>query len=94
MTYRVMNVKTGEIVAEFNGLEQFDLAMRLADDLADDKDHKERFIVSQTLTVYESQINAVSHGKGRPISGQRLHQRKPPRLVRGRSDCMASSTSK
>jgi hypothetical protein len=57
MTYRVMNVKTGEIVAEFNGLEQFDLAMRLADDLADDKDHKERFIVSQTLTVYETPVD-------------------------------------
>lgn len=61
MTYRVVNAKTGEIVAEFNGPNQFDLAMRLADDLADTKDHRERFIVSQTVTVYETPIDNGGH---------------------------------
>jgi hypothetical protein len=57
MTYRVMNSKTGEIVAEFNGPNQFDLAMKLADDLADTNHHREQFIVSQTVTVYETPVD-------------------------------------
>jgi hypothetical protein len=60
MTYRVMNAKTGEIVAEFNGPSQFELAMKLADDLAERKDHRERFIVTQTVTVYETPTD--NHG--------------------------------
>jgi len=54
MTYRVLAGKTGEIVAEFNGPGQFDLAMKLADDLAASKDHREQYIVQQTVTVYET----------------------------------------
>jgi hypothetical protein len=54
MTYRVLNVKTGEIVAEFNGVSQFEYAMRLADDLAQDAKHREQFVVTQTVTVYET----------------------------------------
>jgi hypothetical protein len=54
MTYRVMSAKTGEIVAEFNGPNQFEIAMQLADDLAGKKDHRERYIVQQTVTVYET----------------------------------------
>jgi hypothetical protein len=56
MTYRVMNAKTGEIVAEFNGPSQFELAMKLADELAEGKSHRERYIITQTLTVYETPI--------------------------------------
>jgi hypothetical protein len=54
MTYRVMKAKTGEIVGEFNGPNQFEYAMKLADDLADKNDHRVQFIVQQTVTVYET----------------------------------------
>jgi hypothetical protein len=55
MTYRVIAGKTGEIVADFGGgPDHFELAMRLADDLARRKQHKEQFIVTQTLVVYET----------------------------------------
>jgi hypothetical protein len=54
MTYRVMHAKTGEILAEFNGPNQFDIAMQLADELAEGKDHREQYIVTQTVTVYET----------------------------------------
>jgi hypothetical protein len=60
MTYRVMNGDTGEIVAEFNGPEQFELAMKLADELASDKNHKQQFIVQQTVTVYETPTDGGS----------------------------------
>jgi hypothetical protein len=54
MTYRVVNAKTGEVMAEFNGVDQFNLAMKLADDLAEEKRYQEQFVVMQTVTVYET----------------------------------------
>jgi hypothetical protein len=54
MSYRVVNAKTGEVRAEFNGVDQFNLAMKLADDLAEDGDYQERYIVIQSVTVYET----------------------------------------
>jgi hypothetical protein len=52
MSYRVVNAKTGEVRAEFNGIDQFNLAMKLADDLA--ADYQEQYIVIQSVTVYET----------------------------------------
>lgn len=66
MTYRVLNVKTGEIVAEFSGISQFEYAMRLADDLAHDAKHREQFVVVQTTVVYETPIVNNHEGGTRP----------------------------
>ena len=52
MSYRVVNAKTGEVRAEFTGVDQFNLAMKLADDLA--ADYQEQYIVIQSVTVYET----------------------------------------
>jgi hypothetical protein len=54
MRYRVVNATTGEVRAEFNGIDQFNLAMKLADDLAEDAGYQEQFIVIQSVTVYET----------------------------------------
>lgn len=57
MSYRVVNVKTGETMGDFNGVDQFGLAMMLADDLARQKNYKEQFAVIQSITVYETAID-------------------------------------
>jgi hypothetical protein len=56
MTFRVVNVSTGEIVAEF-GPQQFDFAAQLADKLAEDVQHREQIVVVQLVTVYETSID-------------------------------------
>lgn len=68
MSYRVINAKTGEIVADFATVDHFSLAMNLADKLAEDKKHKEQFIVTQTVTVYETPI-AQRKGGGNDHNG-------------------------
>ncbi|WP_439372968.1 hypothetical protein [Bradyrhizobium sp. DASA03120] len=53
MTFRVINLTTGEIVAE---LHQADQALQLADILAADCKYREQFAVVELVTIYETPI--------------------------------------
>lgn len=53
MTFRVINLTTGEIVAE---LHRADHAMQLADALAADHRYEEQFAVVEQVTIYETPI--------------------------------------
>ena len=55
MAYRVLNAKTGEVVAEFTDA-QYMLALDLADKLAADKKHLEQFTVVQSIAIYETPL--------------------------------------
>ncbi|MBR0941035.1 hypothetical protein [Bradyrhizobium liaoningense] len=51
MTFRVINLTTGEIVAE---LHRADHAMQLADALAAEHRYEEQFAVVELVTIYET----------------------------------------
>ncbi|MGY8677301.1 hypothetical protein Q2941_05720 [Bradyrhizobium sp. UFLA05-153] len=51
MTFRVINLTKGEIVAE---LHKADQAMQLADTLAADCQYQEQFAVVALVTIYET----------------------------------------
>ena len=53
MTYRVVNLTTGEIVAE---LHQQYFARQLADKLAADANHREQLAVIEMVTIYETPL--------------------------------------
>ncbi|MBR0879154.1 hypothetical protein ACVMGC_004817 [Bradyrhizobium barranii subsp. barranii] len=73
MTFRVINLTTGEIVAEL-GRSQFDIAVQLADKLAADVDHREVLGVIEMVTRYETKLseddNEDSERRGRPVEDQ------------------------
>lgn len=73
MTFRVINLMTGEIVAEL-GRSQFDIAVQLADKLAADVDHREVLGVIEMVTRYETKLseddNEDSERRGRPVEDQ------------------------
>jgi hypothetical protein len=69
MSYRVINAKTGEIVADFATVDHFSLAMDLANKLAEDKLHREQFIVTQTVTVYETPLSPSTKGGANGLNG-------------------------
>jgi hypothetical protein len=51
MTYRVINVATGEVVAVLGDLS---IAMKFADRLAGESNFREQWAVTVTTTVYET----------------------------------------
>ncbi|MHC2399165.1 aminoglycoside phosphotransferase (APT) family kinase protein [Bradyrhizobium barranii subsp. barranii] len=53
MTFRVVNLTTGEILAE---LHRADHAVQLADTLAAEQRYEAQFAVVQLVTVYETPI--------------------------------------
>lgn len=73
MTFRVINLMTGEIVAEL-GRSQFDIAVQLADKLAADVDHREVLGVIEMVTRCETKLseddNEDSERRGRPVEDQ------------------------
>ncbi|WP_156527800.1 hypothetical protein [Bradyrhizobium stylosanthis] len=54
MTFRVINLTRGEIVAELHGAVQ---AKQLADTLAADHQYREQFAVVELVTIYETPLN-------------------------------------
>jgi hypothetical protein len=59
VSYRVKNARTGEVRGEF-GLHQFEIAQQYADALAADSGYRERYVVEQTVTVYETPMDQPS----------------------------------
>ncbi|MFH0301402.1 hypothetical protein AAFX91_30125 [Bradyrhizobium sp. 31Argb] len=59
MTYRVINLSTGEIEAE---LSDFGIAKRLADKIANDVGHREVIGVVELVTRYETPLADQEHG--------------------------------
>jgi len=51
MTYRVINETRQEIAVE---IAERELAIKIAERMADDCDHRERFIVFELTTIYET----------------------------------------
>ena len=58
MNYKVINETRGEVVGIF-GLNQFEIAKQLADTLAEDCQYQERFVVEETITVYETELRSA-----------------------------------
>jgi hypothetical protein len=55
MTYRVVNVTTGEMRAE---LHSFDQARELADQLANDAAYRDVYAVVELVTRYETELKS------------------------------------
>jgi hypothetical protein len=51
MTFRVINLDTGEIAAE---LGDYEVAVKLADKLAEDCEHRETWAVVELVTRYQT----------------------------------------